>query len=530
MVEYTRYLGQLLIGWRVALLALVAVDYFGQSEAGFSIFNNLQPWLAVLKPTGAFIGVCCLTFVSIGLSVTLGSRERAIPVAFADVLCAIMATVGMPKSIAATLLFTLPVLDLSVLGPVVGIVAGFVLMAVYPGLLVARGGQVMELREVSWYIGFMFLAMITAFVAHTQQRQEAQTEAVVSVIQTSQELGTSASLDRILSVAVRDIKQLFDCTGCVVYLRDLKDSNSTFMTVAEADTLNRESFIDFDREQKKSAIGEVMEARKALLITDFQSYTDEEAIRHATHIRSTMVAPLLFENEALGALFVSHHAPGFYQLGALRLFTLLANQLGVAVRNVQLQKTTEEMAITDSLSGLYTHGYFQGNLDQLIEDAKHRTQQPLSLAILDIDFFKRVNDTYGHPQGDALLKQLGSILKRNARAGDTVCRYGGDEFVLTMPNTTHAEAAMLTERIRQATEEYDFALGRKVVHVTVSGGVATFPEDADTKLELIARADAAMYRAKQRGRNRVVRRGSGGVLFQTVGVDENEETVKDASS
>src|SRR5581483_4211391 len=218
--------------------------------------------------------------------------------------------------------------------------------------------------------------------------------------------------------------------------------------------------------------------------------------------RAAMVAPLMFEDDAIGAIFIAHGNAGVYTDTIFKLFAMLANQVALAVRNVQLHKTTATLAITDSLSGLFTHGYFQEHLGKEVIQSKY-SKNPLSLMIIDVDFFKKVNDTYGHPQGDALLKQLGSVIKQVVRPTDVVCRYGGDEFTVTMLGTNRISAVVIAERIRQTVEDYEFVLGNQIGHVTVSGGVASFPEDAETKKELIEKSDAAMYESKHKGRNRI---------------------------
>jgi diguanylate cyclase (GGDEF)-like protein len=160
------------------------------------------------------------------------------------------------------------------------------------------------------------------------------------------------------------------------------------------------------------------------------------------------------------------------------------------------------MAITDIVSGLYTHGYMQDALEREFRRCKYENL-PLSTIILDVDHFKIVNDTYGHPQGDALLRQLGAVIKTVTRSSDIVCRYGGDEFMVILPETNRIGTVLVAERIRQAVEEYEFVLGSKIVHITISGGVASFPEDITTKKELIDKTDQALYQSKQGGRNKI---------------------------
>jgi len=133
-----------------------------------------------------------------------------------------------------------------------------------------------------------------------------------------------------------------------------------------------------------------------------------------------------------------------------------------------------------------------------------RYSSPLSLLILDIDHFKRYNDTYGHVAGDHVLMEVASILKEQAEVTHLVARYGGEEMVLIAPETTKDKAVELAERIRMKIANRVFALGHETTNVTVSIGVATYPMDAESSTELISKADQALYAGKNRGRNRVV--------------------------
>ena len=135
-----------------------------------------------------------------------------------------------------------------------------------------------------------------------------------------------------------------------------------------------------------------------------------------------------------------------------------------------------------------------------------RYNQPFSLIIVDIDFFKKFNDTYGHQAGDAVLRQVAQTLKKNSRTTDYVCRYGGEEMSIILPNTTAEEAIFSAKRMNKAVEEKDFQLNAtETGKVTISVGVATFPDNAETGQDLIEHADKGLYYAKEHGRNQVVK-------------------------
>ena len=164
-----------------------------------------------------------------------------------------------------------------------------------------------------------------------------------------------------------------------------------------------------------------------------------------------------------------------------------------------------KLATTDGLTELYNHRYFQETLRNQLETAK-RYKQQFSLIIIDIDFFKNFNDTYGHQAGDAVLKQVAHILKRNTRATDFVCRYGGEEMSIILPYADKAEAMIHAERICKAVSENKFLLPNNVeCSVTISLGVSTYPQDGESPQSIIEKADKALYKAKENGRNQVWR-------------------------
>jgi two-component system cell cycle response regulator len=170
--------------------------------------------------------------------------------------------------------------------------------------------------------------------------------------------------------------------------------------------------------------------------------------------------------------------------------------------NVQLSL---EMAITDQLTGLHNRRYMSRHLDTLLENAK-KNGRPLAFVIMDIDFFKLVNDTYGHDIGDEVLKEFASRIAANVRGIDLACRYGGEEFVVAMPDTDIAFATTIAERLRQSIETTPVRISRVPgeLRITISIGIARCEGADDTAEALLRRADQALYRAKRTGRNRVV--------------------------
>jgi two-component system, cell cycle response regulator len=170
--------------------------------------------------------------------------------------------------------------------------------------------------------------------------------------------------------------------------------------------------------------------------------------------------------------------------------------------NVQM---SIEMAITDALTGLFNRRYMESHLGTLLEQAASRNK-PLATLVLDIDFFKSINDTHGHDAGDDVLRDFALRIKRSIRGIDLACRYGGEEFVIVMPETDMAVAAMVAERLRRriASEPFAIAQGTRTIPVTISIGIAALRGKDDNAASLLKRADQALYRAKRDGRNRVV--------------------------
>ena len=188
------------------------------------------------------------------------------------------------------------------------------------------------------------------------------------------------------------------------------------------------------------------------------------------------------------------------------LFDYLAEQVVVSIENVGLHETVERQAVTDELTGLFNRRRFQEAMVTEVERSK-RFGQAVGLVLLDLDDFKAVNDTYGHQQGDLVLREVARVLRERSREIDAPARYGGEELAVVLPGTDLEGAYNLAERVRAGIEELELPLleGHGALRVTASFGVATLPGSADDTRGLVAAADEALYRAKRAGKNRTVR-------------------------
>jgi diguanylate cyclase (GGDEF)-like protein len=184
-------------------------------------------------------------------------------------------------------------------------------------------------------------------------------------------------------------------------------------------------------------------------------------------------------------------------------FSILAHQFALALRRIQLYKDVENMAIKDSLTGLHTRRYL---MERFEEEFARTGSKGLSLSILmiDVDHFKKINDEFGHLAGDQVLREVGHIIGQIIRGIDIAGRYGGEEFCVILPDTDKQGALLAAERVRLAIADQKIRAYDASVHVTASIGVATIPEDAHHMGELIDKADWALYRAKRLGRNRAI--------------------------
>ena len=212
--------------------------------------------------------------------------------------------------------------------------------------------------------------------------------------------------------------------------------------------------------------------------------------------------PLIANGELLGALHLADSRE--FQADTRTRIGVFAEQVALAVTNLELRETLRNQSIRDPLTGLFNRRYTEETLRREIARAT-REEAPLSLIMIDIDHFKRVNDTFGHEVGDEVLKQVATVLQQQTRSGDVASRLGGEELLVALPKATLEASVNKAEQLRAAVESLPLrAQGNRVGPVTISLGVATYPAHGTTAEELLRAADVALYRAKHEGRNRVI--------------------------
>jgi diguanylate cyclase (GGDEF)-like protein len=220
---------------------------------------------------------------------------------------------------------------------------------------------------------------------------------------------------------------------------------------------------------------------------------------------ASLCLPLAAQGESLGVLHLAARGPAASGLGddKQQLAQTVAEQLGLAVANLKLRETLRNQSIRDPLTGLFNRRYMEETLERELHRAE-RTERPLCVAMLDLDHFKALNDSSGHEAGDLLLAEMGRLLRAGVRRGDVACRYGGEEFVLILPDASREDGFRRVDQLREGMRHLRVThRGRSVGAPSFSGGLATYPADGRTVEDLLRAADAALYLAKHAGRNRV---------------------------
>jgi diguanylate cyclase (GGDEF)-like protein len=255
----------------------------------------------------------------------------------------------------------------------------------------------------------------------------------------------------------------------------------------------------------EGACGRAAQTQKSVYLPDLES--DADIFLPGSGARrepgALLSVPMIHQDTPLGVLNFQRPQPASFSAEEIEVLTTIADQAAIAVKNALLHEQTVALSITDPLTGIPNRRHLTKQLEMEIARASRFANQ-LSLLLIDIDDFKKVNDAAGHLAGDAVLQQMAATFQGMTRKVDTVVRYGGDEFVIVLPHVTKVEALEVAEKIRRTAELTAFTggLGAWIGPITVSIGIANLPIDSLTDERLVDCADAALYAAKRNGRNR----------------------------
>lgn len=346
-------------------------------------------------------------------------------------------------------------------------------------------------------------------------RMEKRNHEIELLSECGQLLQACQTMDEAHNVITQMMPQLFPCASGMIYVFNASgnflECAMSWQNLNDANAINANAINPNANAANGIAAPEQLQPDDcwALRCGQKHRYERGEASVACEHLSEPLPAvalcvPLLAQGSVLGLLHLRDQNQVSLDHSDRLLVLACAEQIGLAISNLQLRETLRQQSIRDPLTNLYNRRYLEESLNHELLRAA-RSRQSVGVIMMDIDFFKRFNDTHGHGAGDVLLQAVAQCLQSGTRGGDIACRYGGEELTVIMPDATHAQTAARAEELRCAIGrtriEYH---GQMLGPVTISAGVACFPEDAREADDLLKIADAALYSAKTSGRNRVV--------------------------
>ncbi len=302
-------------------------------------------------------------------------------------------------------------------------------------------------------------------------------------------------MDKVVGI----IKNTFKYLNTAILLLD--PEKNILKVVAKEGYANRK-IEDFSIKIGEGITGWVANAGKALVINDVHS--DPRYIEGFSEANSELAVPLKCKEEIIGVLDIESEEFNAFDSKDLDTLRTLANYIAAYIKNAELHQETVNLSKTDSLTGLFNRRVFKDMLLKELQRAK-RYNHPFSLIMIDIDNFKKYNDSFGHPEGDSVIKSLAQVFRASTRDVDTIARYGGEEFIIILPETSKQDAANIAERIRRNFKRINFypRAAAKPLNMTISLGVATFPKDGTIAELLVNNVDNALYQSKRTGKDKI---------------------------
>ncbi|MFL6214930.1 MAG: diguanylate cyclase [Blastocatellia bacterium] len=316
----------------------------------------------------------------------------------------------------------------------------------------------------------------------------------LSLFEAAVALHASLEPGEVIQRALDSLSRLIEADAWAIFLKDAQAGHLEMVRAINAAAVPAVPFVDLS--DKRSPVAEA--AREQRLIAARGTLTPAAGIASA---RALLAAPLLAAHRLVGVVLAARHMS--FEAGEARDLELISHSLGLALANAIDYRDATRQTLVDDLTRLYNARYLYESLDTEIRRAR-RYGSAVSVVFIDLDGFKAVNDVYGHRAGSVTLTEVAQLILASVRESDFVARYGGDEFVMMLPESASASAMQMAERVRAQIAGNCFSGGVGAhIHLTASFGVASYPEHAQTAERLIELADAAMYEAKQRRKDSV---------------------------
>ncbi|MEO0138064.1 MAG: diguanylate cyclase [candidate division WOR-3 bacterium] len=337
--------------------------------------------------------------------------------------------------------------------------------------------------EAAKGVGFL-IAMLRLY-----EKERYESKYLSSIAELARKLQRGLELKTIVSDTVKEFQAVLNCDELSIAAVDELNNQGT---VLESTYLKENTKFPLD----EGLVGLVVRHRNYIIKDDLRAGNLIVLKKGEKKSRGSFLGmPVKGDNEVLGVIWLEDHRPKRFTEEDVEALQILSSQLTLAWQRAILYERVKELSIRDGLTGLYNHRHFQELLEQEIQK-----QKEFILILFDIDHFKKINDTYGHQAGDEVLKFIGRLIAQTGVAG----RYGGEEFAIILPGSNLKKGVEMAVRLKDHINKAEVIFNQHKIKFTISVGIADYPKDASTRIELIELADRALYTAKETGRNKIV--------------------------